>query len=113
MSPVPEGIRRSFTLDELLPVSFGPDNLAPMTETRRRAPDPRIAEAVEALARAAASSGRYDCAIVLGTGLGALADDVEDAIALPYAEIPHFPQRRGLRPCRAARCRHARSASGC
>lgn len=24
----PEGIRRSFTLDELLPVSFGPDNLA-------------------------------------------------------------------------------------
>jgi cytidine deaminase len=25
----PQGIRRSFTLDELLPFSFGPDNLAP------------------------------------------------------------------------------------
>jgi cytidine deaminase len=25
----PEGIRRSFTLDELLPFSFGPDNLNP------------------------------------------------------------------------------------
>ncbi|WP_210485289.1 cytidine deaminase [Microvirga antarctica] len=27
----PEGIRRSFTLDELLPHSFGPDNLADTT----------------------------------------------------------------------------------
>lgn len=25
----PEGLRRSFTLDELLPASFGPDHLAP------------------------------------------------------------------------------------
>ena len=25
----PEGIRRSFTLDELLPFAFGPDNLSP------------------------------------------------------------------------------------
>jgi cytidine deaminase len=24
----PEGVRRSFTLDELLPFSFGPDNLS-------------------------------------------------------------------------------------
>lgn len=30
--------------------------------------------------------------IVLGSGLGAVADAVEDAAVVPYAEIPHFPQ---------------------
>ena len=29
--------------------------------------------------------------VVLGSGLGAFADSLEDAVALPYAEIPHFP----------------------
>ncbi len=29
-------------------------------------------------------------AIILGSGLGDLADDVRDAVAIPYAEIPHF-----------------------
>lgn len=30
--------------------------------------------------------------IILGSGLGGFASQVEDAIAIPYAEIPHFPQ---------------------
>ncbi len=30
--------------------------------------------------------------IVLGSGLGAAADSVTDAVVVPYAEIPHFPQ---------------------
>ena len=30
--------------------------------------------------------------IVLGSGLGAVADAVEGAVTVPYAEIPHFPQ---------------------
>jgi purine-nucleoside phosphorylase len=30
--------------------------------------------------------------IVLGTGLDGLADDLADAITLPYGEIPHFPK---------------------
>lgn len=30
--------------------------------------------------------------IVLGSGLGAVADAVADPMALPYGEIPHFPQ---------------------
>jgi purine-nucleoside phosphorylase len=30
--------------------------------------------------------------IVLGSGLGAVADSVTDAVIVPYAEIPHFPQ---------------------
>lgn len=32
------------------------------------------------------------CGIILGTGLNRLADEIEDACALPYAEIPHFPE---------------------
>ncbi len=32
-----------------------------------------------------------DVAIVLGSGLGAFADGVTDAIRVPYAEIPHWP----------------------
>ncbi len=31
-------------------------------------------------------------AIILGTGLGGFADRLTDAVAIPYAEIPHFPQ---------------------
>jgi purine-nucleoside phosphorylase len=30
-------------------------------------------------------------AIVLGSGLGAFADQLQDAVAVPYAQIPHFP----------------------
>ncbi len=30
-------------------------------------------------------------AVVLGTGLGGLADRVTDAITFPYSELPHFP----------------------
>jgi purine-nucleoside phosphorylase len=29
--------------------------------------------------------------LILGSGLGELAEDVEDAVTVPYAEIPHFP----------------------
>jgi len=30
-------------------------------------------------------------ALVLGSGLGAVADEVQDAVAIPYAELPGFP----------------------
>lgn len=29
-------------------------------------------------------------ALILGSGLGSLADELEDAVTIPYAEIPHF-----------------------
>lgn len=39
--------------------------------------------------------GKYpvqpEIGLVLGSGLGVLADLVEDAIVIPYEEIPHFP----------------------
>ncbi len=30
--------------------------------------------------------------VILGSGLGAFADELEDAVARPYGELPHFPQ---------------------
>lgn len=35
---------------------------------------------------------RPTIALVLGSGLGAVADAVEDAVIIPYRTIPHFPQ---------------------
>lgn len=35
-------------------------------------------------------NGRAETAIVLGSGLGALADKIENATVIPYSEIPHF-----------------------
>lgn len=35
--------------------------------------------------------GTPDFAVVLGSGLGALADTLEDAVVIPYRDIPHFP----------------------
>jgi purine-nucleoside phosphorylase len=37
-------------------------------------------------------NGRADVGIVLGTGLGALAEEIEAAATIPYSEIPHFPR---------------------
>ena len=37
------------------------------------------------------TSLRPQIAIILGSGLGALVDAMEDRIAIPYAEIPNFP----------------------
>ena len=35
--------------------------------------------------------GSATLGIVLGSGLGALADEVSDPVHIPYGEIPHFP----------------------
>jgi purine-nucleoside phosphorylase len=41
---------------------------------------------------AAQTSHRPRLGIILGSGLGDFADSVENAVAVPYAQIPHFPQ---------------------
>src|SRR5690606_31742319 len=35
-------------------------------------------------------------AIILGTGAGKLADEIEIEVAIPYEEIPHFPRSTAL-----------------
>ena len=34
--------------------------------------------------------GNPETAIILGSGLGSLADQIIDPIVIPYVEIPHF-----------------------
>src|SRR5512133_812761 len=35
---------------------------------------------------------RPEIALVLGSGLGAFADSLADAVRIPYAEIPYYPK---------------------
>jgi purine-nucleoside phosphorylase len=39
---------------------------------------------------------RPQIALVLGSGLGAFADEFESATRIPYAEIPHFPKSTAI-----------------
>ena len=39
---------------------------------------------------------RPQIALVLGSGLGAFADEFADAAKIPYAKIPHFPQSTAI-----------------
>jgi purine-nucleoside phosphorylase len=50
-----------------------------------------LAAALDALAARGVTS-LPDLAFVLGSGLGPLADEAENAVSIPYAEIPGFPQ---------------------
>ena len=50
----------------------------------------QVTEAADALRRAL--GGRVpSVGLVLGSGLGDLADDVADAVPVSYADVPHFP----------------------
>jgi purine-nucleoside phosphorylase len=50
----------------------------------------RATEAAEHVRRLAGASPKI--AIVLGSGLGAVAGHLDDAITVPYESIPHFPR---------------------
>jgi purine-nucleoside phosphorylase len=52
-------------------------------------PDTAITAAADAIAARGVGGG--DLAIVLGSGLGPLAGEVEDAVRIPFADIPGFP----------------------
>lgn len=49
----------------------------------------RITEAVEVIRRR--TDLRPDIAVILGTGLGGLAQEIAAEVSIPYEEIPHFP----------------------
>ena len=50
-----------------------------------------VAEAVRAVRARTPQAPAPDVAVILGTGLGALADALEADARIPYAEIPGFP----------------------
>ena len=50
----------------------------------------QIQEAADFLS--ARFKGEASVGLILGTGLGPLADDIEEAVFIPYREIPHFPE---------------------
>lgn len=50
----------------------------------------QIDEAVSAIRKS--WSGTPRVGMILGTGLGGLAEQIEQAAAIPYEEIPHFPK---------------------
>jgi purine-nucleoside phosphorylase len=49
----------------------------------------RVAEAAEAIT--ARGAVRPKVALILGSGLGDLADEIESPVALPFGDIPNFP----------------------
>jgi len=53
-----------------------------------RIDETQVQEAVQAVSATLCESA--EIGVVLGSGLGTLADQVENAALLPYAEIPHF-----------------------
>ena len=52
------------------------------------------AEEAATFLRARGFDEPFACAMVLGSGLGSVANSLADAVTVPYAEIPHFPQSR-------------------
>ena len=72
----------------------------------------RVEEAA-AFVRARGFDGRFDAAFVLGTASARSPTRSTTRSPLAYAEIPHFPRERRLRPCRPARRRHASKAGAC
>jgi purine-nucleoside phosphorylase len=50
---------------------------------------PEVAEAIAFLRTK--TPLQPEVAIILGSGLGILADEIQDAVHIPYATIPHFP----------------------
>ena len=79
-----DGVRKTVTLGELLPLSFGPDHLG-------RGVAAAAADAGEAiLARVPGFVPR--AILVLGSGLGPVADAIEGAVSIPYTDLPGFPR---------------------
>ncbi len=62
-----------------------------MSDKAETSPDAAIDKA-EKFLRSFGLSGELDLAMVLGTGLGRIADDIEEPITIPFADIPGFPE---------------------
>jgi xanthosine phosphorylase len=79
----PDGLRRTVTLGELLPLSFSLEEAAAKSGGRRTAVDVIRARRPDFVPR---------IGLILGSGLGEIAERIEDAAALDYGELPGFPR---------------------
>lgn len=79
----PDGRLRRLTLGELLPHGFGPAQLA-----AGAAGAPGDAAS---LARTKIGDRRPVVGIILGSGLGGLAERLAEPVAIPYTDLPDFP----------------------
>jgi xanthosine phosphorylase len=79
----PQGLRRTVTLGELLPLSFG------MSAGAATGSGP--CSAVEAI-RARAPDFVPQIGLILGSGLGGLAEAIEAATVIDYQDLPGFPR---------------------
>jgi xanthosine phosphorylase len=80
----PEGLRETTSLGALLPMAFGPINL----DGTSPANDADAA----AVVRRRAGSLQPLVAIVLGSGLGGVAERIIGPVAVSYGELPGFPR---------------------
>lgn len=78
-----KGIRKTVTLADLLPMSFGPDHLGGKA--------PAGIDAAEVI-RARAPKLKPKTVLVLGSGLGSVADAIKGAVTIPYKDLPGFPR---------------------
>ncbi len=65
--------------------------MKPAAEPTRASPDDFTRAEQAARFIAGKTALRPKVALVLGSGLGSFADDLTEAVRIPYAEIPHFP----------------------
>jgi xanthosine phosphorylase len=78
----PDGLRRTVSLGELLPLAFALDGAG----AGDRAPS------ATAVIRARRPDFAPRIGLVLGSGLGSIAESIEDATTIDYAELPGFPR---------------------
>ncbi|HEX6142098.1 MAG TPA: purine-nucleoside phosphorylase [Geminicoccaceae bacterium] len=81
----PRGVRRTVALGDLLPWSF---RLAPGGES---VPGSSSGTA-SAVVRRRAPHAAPRIGLILGSGLAAIADGLEDAVSIPYRDLPGFPE---------------------
>ena len=73
---------------------------------------PEFLPGSEAAASSPSAPARPRLGIILGSGLGAVAEALEDAVSIPYTELPGLPGAERRRPRRDARARHAVGRAG-
>lgn len=87
----PDGRSLRLTLGALLPHAFGPVHLTGPGASPAAGPSAAAGARATEVARARIGPRRPAVGLILGSGLGGLADRLTDPVAIPYADLPGFP----------------------